>query len=416
MPYCNNQILNKGAKPLSRCIWYGYGGPKKDRPTEPALLYLPRGLDNSCGGSCFVEGDRWGFPAGSMIHLSHGTGTAFVVLRQTIGEVTQGCAVPLPGEFRSGAHRGRFRSADGQLYVSGSGGWGTYTPDDGCLQRLRYAGKAPVLPVEWQAHENGVRLTFPQPLDRPLAEKAGSHFAQAWNYRYGRQYGSPEYSTLHPETPGHDPLEVRSAHVLDDGRSLFLEIPQLRPANQLHLRLRVGGPAQDLFATVHAQEPAFTAFPGYQPIAKRGTAAAPVLAATDTVADSPFAKGEPGRPVKIDAANGLQFATRRLEVRAGERLSLTFSNPDVVPHNWALIQPGKLAAIGDAVNRLIASPQAAARHYVPDSPDVLAWTAMINPGRSTTIHFTAPAQPGDYPYLCTFPGHWQVMNGVLVVK
>lgn len=76
-----------------------------------------------------------------------------------------------------------------------------------------------------------------------------------------RAYGSLEYSTTHPGIPGHDSLAIQSAHVLSDGRSLFLEIPELQPVNQLHLRLHVNdddtftcspaGFGHDLFVTVH---------------------------------------------------------------------------------------------------------------------------------------------------------------------
>ena len=57
-----------------------------------------------------------------------------------------------------------------------------------------------------------------------------------------------------------------------------------------------------------------------------------------------------------------------------------------------------------------------AKHYLPDSPEILAASSrLIGLGQSDLIEFTAPATPGDYPYLCTFPGHWRTMNGVLKV-
>jgi azurin len=65
---------------------------------------------------------------------------------------------------------------------------------------------------------------------------------------------------------------------------------------------------------------------------------------------------------------------------------------------------------------MITDPDGLAKHYVPDSPDVLFYTDMTNPNASSTIHFTAPDQPGTYPYLCTFPGHWMIMNGQLKVE
>ena len=65
---------------------------------------------------------------------------------------------------------------------------------------------------------------------------------------------------------------------------------------------------------------------------------------------------------------------------------------------------------------MIYDPQGLAKHYVPESDDVIAYTDMVNPKGEFTIHLTAPEQPGDYPYLCTFPGHWMVMNGVMKVE
>src|SRR5205085_11947246 len=112
--------------------------------------------------------------------------------------------------------------------------------------------------------ENGVLLTFSQPLDRGVAERPDHHFAEVWNYRYSAGYGSPELSPRHPGMPGHDPMPIRSAHVLADGLSLFLELPDLQPVNQLHLHLRVdNGPSLDVFATIHALAAPFTGFRGY---------------------------------------------------------------------------------------------------------------------------------------------------------
>ena len=141
-----------------------------------------------------------------MIHFSYGTGTHFLVLREKVDGQPQGAAVPLPGDFRSGVHRGRFNPRDGQLYVTGMTGWGTYTPDDGCFQRVRYTGGPVQLPTAFHAHENGVLLTFSRPLDKEIASQAKRHFAQAWNYHYSASYGSAELSPRHPGQPGHDVL------------------------------------------------------------------------------------------------------------------------------------------------------------------------------------------------------------------
>ncbi|MFN0127927.1 MAG: DUF6797 domain-containing protein [Verrucomicrobiales bacterium] len=402
--------------------YFGYGGPKAGVSVARPLLQLPRGFDNSTGGACFIEGAAgpdWSPLRSLIVSTSFGAGTAAFVLRDESAGVAQGAAVALPGSFGSGVHRVRFAPHDGHLYVSGTAGWGTYTPDDGCLHRVRIVAP-PLLPVAWEARENGVRLTFSRPVDADQAAQPTHHFAQVWNYRYAADYGSPEYSLRHPGTPGHDPLEIRSAHVLEGGRSLFLEIPQLTPANQLHLRLRVGGARPlDVFATVHALGAAFTEFPGYRLIAKTPIPDPPLSAeAVSIVAarPNPWAEGASGREIIMEAALGLQFVTKRIAASPGESLTLVFKNPDLVPHNFVLARPGALAALGDQVNKLISRPGAAARHYVPDSTDVLVWTDMVNPGKDFTIHFDAPSAAGEYPYFCSFPGHWQVMNGVLAVE
>ena len=146
--------------------------------------------------------------------------------------------MPLPGEFLSGAHRGRFNPKDGQLYVSGMAGWGTYTPADGCFQRVRYTGEPGPAPGRLPRPRERRLVTFTRPLDRDVADQRKTPFRPGLELPIQRGYGSPELSPRHPGQPGHDALAIRSAHVLADGRTLFLEIPDLQPVNQLHLHLR----------------------------------------------------------------------------------------------------------------------------------------------------------------------------------
>ena len=103
-------------------------------------------------------------------------------------------------------------------------------------------------------------------------------------------------------------------------------------------------------------------------------------------------------------------------MKAGEQIEFKLSNPDVVPHNWALLKPGTLERVGRLANKLISDPEAAIRHYIPKTDDVLAYTNVVLPKDEFIIYFNAPKQPGRYPYLCTFPGHWLVMNGEMIVE
>ena len=73
-------------------------------------------------------------------------------------------------------------------------------------------------------------------------------------------------------------------------------------------------------------------------------------------------------------------------------------NPDVVPHNWVLLKPGSLARVGDLVNKIVADPQAANRHYVPESEDVLAYSDIVPAGQDFTIYFRAPRARDATPF------------------
>ena len=81
-----------------------------------------------------------------------------------------------------------------------------------------------------------------------------------------------------------------------------------------------------------------------------------------------------------------------------------------------MIRPGTLAKVGDLANKIIAEPDAVARHYIPRTDDVLAYTDIVAPRTSRSSTSAPPTTPGRYPYLCTFPGHWMVMNGVMIVE
>jgi putative heme-binding domain-containing protein len=398
---------------------FGYGGPVGNKPPDLPLVYLPRGLDNSSGGQVTVAGDQWGPLKGQLIHLSFGTATHFLVLRDEVDGQPQGAVVCLPGEFRSGVHRGRFHPKDGQLYVSGMSGWGTYAVDDGCFQRVRYQGDPVQLPRRFHVHRNGILIEFTRPVDRAVVEDVANHFAQCWNYRYSAGYGSREFSPSHYGTPGHDPVTIAAVRTLADGRSVFLEIPELQPVNVLHLYLGVErGRSCELFVTVHKLDEPFRDLPGYHEVA-RTIAAHPILKDLAVAAKrlpnpwrTPIAKA---REVRVEAGKNLTFTPSSLRVKAGEPIRLVFHNPDVVPHNWVLVKPGTLQQVGTLANHLIADPDAVARHYVPASKDVLVYTDIVTPQESASIYFRAPAEKGRYPFLCTFPGHWMVMNGELQV-
>jgi azurin len=144
-------------------------------------------------------------------------------------------------------------------------------------------------------------------------------------------------------------------------------------------------------------------------------AAAPATPTAAAPAPSAAPSAAPAQKVEITIAsvgNLMAFDKTKLSVPTGAEVHVTFksnSTQDVLMHNWVLVKPGKEAAV--AAEGLAKAQNTG---YVVAGPDVLAFTPMAKPGGTTEVTFTAP-EPGTYPYICTFPGHYIMMKGVLTV-
>ena len=399
-------------------------GPRTTSPRIFPLVYLPRGLDNSSGAQVTVPDGRFGPLQGQLIHFSYGTGTHFLVLRDKVDGQPQGAAVPLPGDFLSGVHRGRFNPKDGQLYVTGMAGWGTYTPADGCFQRSALHRRAgPASDRASTLTKTACLLTFSRPLrQRRRRARRNAISPRPGTITTARAMARPSYRPGTRASPATTCWRSARHMSWPTGGRLFLEIPDLQPVNQLHLHVtpgrgRADRPVRDdpqAGGALHRHSRATSRRP-------KTIAAHPILA--DMVAlnhrprPNPWLRKLPGaRAITIEAGKNLSYSVRSFKVRAGEPIKLTFMNPDSVPHNWALIKPGTLARVGDLVNKIIAEPDAASRHYIPRTRRRARLHRHRRAARPDHDLVPRPAAPGRYPYLCTFPGHWMVMNGEMIVE
>ena len=112
----------------------------------------------------------------------------------------------------------------------------------------------------------------------------------------------------------------------------------------------------------------------------------------------------------------MTYEPSRFEVMAGEPVRLILSNPDAQPHNLLICKPGSLRAIGSASEAMGTTAEAKEKDWVPDSPKVLHVMPMVQLGEEGELRFMAPQRPGRYPIICTYPGHWRMMNGVMTVR
>jgi azurin len=158
------------------------------------------------------------------------------------------------------------------------------------------------------------------------------------------------------------------------------------------------------------------------PAAAAPAAAAPAdaekPAATVAATPAPASDSVAEITIKPDTANPLAYDTKEFKVKAGQKVRLTFNNvhPAVPqPHNIVIGALGSKDKLFNLAMQMATAPDGMAKGFIPEAPEVLFHTNLLQPNQSQTLEFTAPAA-GDYPYLCTFPGHGAIMNGVMKVE
>jgi uncharacterized protein len=111
----------------------------------------------------------------------------------------------------------------------------------------------------------------------------------------------------------------------------------------------------------------------------------------------------------------MKFDKKEFVVKAGKEIIINIENPDAMQHNLVIGKPNTLNIIGNAADKMITQADAIDKNYVPSIPQVITATPLINAGGNYQLKFTTPANAGNYPFVCTFPGHWRLMNGMMKV-
>ena len=110
----------------------------------------------------------------------------------------------------------------------------------------------------------------------------------------------------------------------------------------------------------------------------------------------------------------MKYDINEFTVKPGKKVKLIFANPDFMPHNLVVTKPNKADTV--AQQALTLGAQGFAMAFVPESEDVLWASKLVDHGKEEEMNFTAPTAKGDYPYVCTFPGHHILMRGVMKVR
>jgi azurin/glucose/arabinose dehydrogenase len=387
---------------------------------KPPAVWLPHtilGISNS-GMIEDLSGGKFGPFAGQFYVGDQGQSKLIRVSLEKVAGVWQGAAY----SFREGFESGILRMAIGEnatMFVGESArGWGSVGPKQYGIERVTWTGQTPFEIKEIKAQPDGFLLTFTQPVDRATAENLASYSLAGFTYNYHTAYGAAPVNRM--------VCPIQKIVVAPDGLSVRLAAQCLREG-YIHevkvsgVRAATGGSAvlhPVAYYTLNRLPAGDRIIPVVPNAAELCVAAIPASASAHSAkhpvkppTDWPNSEGD--QAFLLGTQPGLKFDQTLLTTKAGTRIRLIFRNTDDMLHNFVLCAPGKGQDVGNAA--LALGVEGTAKNYVPDSADVLFHTAITQPETSDTIYFIAPTTPGDYDFICSFPGHSAIMKGILRV-
>lgn len=109
----------------------------------------------------------------------------------------------------------------------------------------------------------------------------------------------------------------------------------------------------------------------------------------------------------------MKYDRKAFAVAPGQKVKIVFTNPDAMDHNFVIVQPGSSAQV--AMAAMMLGADGIKKNWIPKSDKILVSSNMLSMGGTENIEFTAPTEPGEYDYICTYPGHYVLMHGVMHV-
>ncbi len=414
-----------------------YDVAKRTPGIKPPAVWFPHTL-MGISTSDFKEdttGGAFGPFAGQVFVGDQGHSKIMRVDMEKVNGVWQGACYPFREGFQSGLIR-MVWGLDGSMFVGQtSRGWAATGKSPFGIQRLVWTGQIPFEIKTIRARPDGFELTYTLPVDAATAGDPASYDINSFTYKYHHTYGSPVVNA--------EPMPIKGIVVAADGLSARIVLDEsklrkgyiheikaegLKSKEGLSLLHNVGYyTLNEIPAGIKADAAQFTASSKAGP----GSVAAKTTAAMDhsqhaggkapaamksakrvTTQPASWTNG-PDQVITLGTKPGLKFDQAQLEVKAGSKIKIVFNNNDDMLHNFVVTNPGMANPMGEAALKL--GLKGAEMNYIPNSPNVLYHTGLMQPESSETIYFVAPDKPGDYQYVCTFPGHYTIMQGTLKV-
>jgi len=414
--------LNWAAEPTSKVtvrkedIHSDYGTMYKAKQEIPGLklpaVWFPHGILGISTAAILADRTegKFGPFAGQLLVSDQGQSKIMRVALEKVEGEYQGAVFPFREGFKSGLLRLNF-DKNGALYGGQTArGWASTGGGFFALERLKWTGETPFEMYRVNARRDGFDVEFTKPVN-PLSVKASAFGIESFTYSYHQKYGSPIVDLRDGK--------ITDAQLLPDGKTVRLTLASLRPGFIYQIKVK-GARATDGTNLLHDFGfYTLNNIPG-------GAVAGAGEESEDTSDADPFASakrptvmpaawnGKVEADILLETAHGMKYKQTYLTVKAGAKTRLTFSNPDDMQHNFLLTSGKKGDKVGVAAGDM--GLKGAALGYVPDMNEVLVHTKLVEPEQTDVIYFVAPKKPGLYEFICSVPGHYQQMRGVLKVE
>lgn len=351
--------------------------------------------------------------AGQLLVGDQGHSKLMRVYLEKVNGAYQGANFPFYEGFSSGILRTAW-GKDKSLFVGQtSRGWAATGKSPYALERLVWTGKVPFEMKEVRAEPDGFTIVFTLPVNADQASDPSVYDISSFTYKYHNTYGSPAINI--------ESLGITSALVSEDGLSVRLTMDGLREGYIHEIKLgdmesASGMPLLHDFAFYTLNSlPSSDATASASNTNSTPGASTTVASQAKRVNTIPEAwGGTVDQELTIATLPGLRFDVESFDVRAGSKVRFHFDNNDDMLHNLVVTTPGTIDKVAEeALNLGIRGQEL---NYVPDAAAVLFHTGLLEPETEESIYFMAPSEPGDYPFVCTFPGHAMTMRGILKVR
>jgi azurin len=392
---------------------------------KPPAVWFPHALMGISTSDIVQDNSKGAFGPfeGQYFVGDQGHSKVMRVSMEKINGVYQGACFPFREGFQSGILRMQWGLDNSMFVGQTSRGWSATGKDQFGVQRMEWTGEMPFEIKSIKSASDGFILDFTEVVSEESALNPASYDIKSFNYKYHHFYGSPIINQRD--------IKIEGIELSADGKSVHIAVDSMRMGYIFGITAEGirGTNAQELLHNVgyftlnviNKQVPSLDLdlFAVSEPTSHEGhnmdMSTMPEVVSAKRVNKMPESwNGKADITLTLGTLPGLKFDKNKMQVKAGAKVKLVFNNNDDMLHNLVIVKPNTVNEIGQAALNLgLKGPEMA---YVPASDNVLYHTGLMQPESSESIYFTAPTAKGDYTFVCTFPGHYMVMQGVLRVR